>query len=246
MEDEKKLVFKKDRARNVMREKNIKNKDIAEAIGITQKHVSNVLNGKAGVSYGTAKQVEELLGVPLDFLTGETDDPSPPGAREAMHPYETRGQNPPPLPGNFVEIPLLDMPTTGTPGALQRMANNADDSMEKTIVSRDTLRIDNMKKPFGIRVSGNSMERAGISAGVIAIVNPAEEFKNGSAYLLYYNGEWFIRWVFVHPDGRVELHAASDKPTISVDAETANDKTLFSIAGKIVEVLRSNKPADMF
>jgi len=85
MEDEKKLVFKKDRARNVMRQKDIKNKDIAEAIGITQKHVSNVLNGKAGVSYGTAKQIEELLGVPLDFLTGETDDPAP-FKNEKAHP----------------------------------------------------------------------------------------------------------------------------------------------------------------
>ena len=240
MEDEKKLVFKKDRARNVMRQKNIKNKDIAEAIGITQKHVSNVLNGKAGVSYGTAKQVEELLGVPLDFLTGETDDPSPPGARDAAQPPQEKS---PKLADHLRAVSSAGMDVTPIPVVTKEIkvccGNGNAYPLEVEwelsgeycfVYDKDLMGYSWQCDSFRVIIAeGDSMEPR-IQDGDYLIFAMGAQAGDGDVAVIRYAGRLMIRGLLFSPDGAITMHPFNK----SYQDKTVEEDAEFYILGVVV------------
>lgn len=140
--------------------------------------------------------------------------------------------------GDIVSVPLLEWPLSASCGNGNGMKYvDISQSESKEPVSASVLSaIDNTRKPFAIRIDGDSMNGAGLVEGCIAIVNPAAEVRNGNIGLVFYNDSWLIKWVFYAPDGSVELRPANPNyQPIKVEAEYARDPDWFYVIGKVVD-----------
>lgn len=60
--------------RNSGGRKRATNKEMAEKLGVSERHMSVILNGKAGVSYGLAEEIASLLGATAVYLLGLVDN----------------------------------------------------------------------------------------------------------------------------------------------------------------------------
>ena len=111
----------------------------------------------------------------------------------------------------------------------------------------DIQRYDDLRPPFGIRIRGDSMEGAGLDEGSIAVINPADDVNSGDMALVVWNDNWFIKWVVWFPDGSVELRSANPAyAPIKIEKEFASQKEWFLIKGKVVSMIRKDKPPRAF
>ncbi|OUO94758.1 LexA family transcriptional regulator [Cloacibacillus sp. An23] len=111
----------------------------------------------------------------------------------------------------------------------------------------DIQHYDDLDPPFGIHIEGESMVGAGLDEGCIAVVNPADEVISGEMALVVWNDNWFIKWVMWFPDGSVELRSANPAyAPIRIEKEYATQKEWFWVRGKVVSIIRKNKPPRAF
>lgn len=100
------------------------------------------------------------------------------------------------------------------------------------------ISVDADKKPFAIRVEGESMTEAGIPDGSEIVVNPAEEIRDGDVCLTCYGvrGDWAVKWVHFHPDGSIELRASSPKYPPKRFSREDVENGLLKVIGKVTFV----------
>lgn len=66
--------------REVRRERNIKQDELAQAVGVRQSMISGIETGRVNASLPVAQKIARHLGVPLDALVGEEQSVQPAGA----------------------------------------------------------------------------------------------------------------------------------------------------------------------
>lgn len=95
--------------------------------------------------------------------------------------------------------------------------------------------VDKDKQPFAIRVEGDSMAEAGITDRSEIVVNPVAEVRNGDPALVCFgrNSEWAIKWVYFHPDGRIELRSSSTRYPAMTFTEQEQEEKRLRIIGRI-------------
>jgi len=60
--------------REVRRARNIKQDELAQAVGVRQSMISGIETGRVNASLPVAQKIAKHLGVPLDALVGEEQD----------------------------------------------------------------------------------------------------------------------------------------------------------------------------
>lgn len=150
--------------------------------------------------------------------------------------------------GNFIEIPVLSIETAASCGAGNGLYGVEPSTADTVIIESGQFhRIDDRRRPFGIRTEGDSMEGAGITEGAIAVINPAEDTISGDAVLISWNDNWFIKWILYNPDGSVELRSANPVyGPIKIEKEYAEDPSWFRVIGKVTSIIRREKPKRAF
>ena len=95
---------------------------------------------------------------------------------------------------------------------------------------------DPQRPPFIIQVEDDSMMGAGIQNGALAVINPAEEVRDGEAALVCWRQrQAAIRLVYWRPDGGVELHPANPQyPKVYTFTKDEYLKENFSVKGKVM------------
>lgn len=80
--------------REVLAEKHISSKELANKLGISPTHMSYLLNGKRRPSFELLDAMCEVLGVPMSRLTAE-GSPEVSGVRETLAAYRIDGYDKP-------------------------------------------------------------------------------------------------------------------------------------------------------
>lgn len=145
-----------------------------------------------------------------------------------------------------IRIPVLDINTAACAGGGNGLDYADFRFADFVIVDRSNLGvIDDLHKPFGVRVEGDSMEGVNIPNGAVIVVNPAEETPPGEVALVAYRGKWSIKGVFPRSDGSVDL-LSTGGPTVHIEKESAEDPLWFRVIGKVVDVTLKLKPGRFF
>ena len=56
--------------REQLQQRGMQQKELAARMGMSEKHVSNLINGKVGLTQATALKLERVLGIPARFWNG--------------------------------------------------------------------------------------------------------------------------------------------------------------------------------
>lgn len=94
----------------------------------------------------------------------------------------------------------------------------AEDFLEKRLDLNDYL-INNRSATFLVRVTGNSMEKAGISDGDILVVDRSAEPTDGKVVLCVLNGEFTVKRISKNKDKLFLVPANDQYPPIEVKPE---------------------------
>lgn len=118
-----------------------------------------------------------------------------------------------------------------------------EDAESKTEVDMELFSaIDDIHRPFGVFVDGDSMEEIGICDGDVAFVNPAEMPEDGEVALVCYKDRLSIKGIRRNKDGSVSLMAGKPEYNMIVPADEADDENWFRVIGKVVLSRREQKP----
>ncbi|MDO5116552.1 MAG: S24 family peptidase [Synergistaceae bacterium] len=149
---------------------------------------------------------------------------------------------------SFYRIPVLSIAQAASCGAGNGLYGVEEEFTDFLFLDSNIFtRWDDMRKPFGIHIDGDSMEGAGLTEGSIAVINPAEETISGDAALVVWNDNWFIKWVVYMPNGDVELRSANPAYSpIKVEREYAENPDWFKIVGKVVDIVYKRRPKRAF
>lgn len=229
-----------------------KNKGLTQGELATQTGVSaqTVLRWEKGSRSPDAEALPKLaraLNVSIAYLMGETDEPGS-QAQKKPSPIGPDLKHNIISMDNWVPIPVLDINTAACAGAGNGLCGVAMEASEYILVDPvDVGPIDELHRPFCIRVEGDSMEGAGIPDKSKVIINPAIDVLNGRAALVVYNDTWAVKWILWRKDGGVELRSANPNyPPVVIDPEVAADESWFRIIGPVVAIPRMDKPMGMF
>ena len=66
-----------DKIKSLAREKGVKIKYICAQLGLAETYLSNVKNGKDRMTQDRLEQIADILETTVEYLTDQTDDPSP-------------------------------------------------------------------------------------------------------------------------------------------------------------------------
>ncbi|MDL2298884.1 LexA family transcriptional regulator [Synergistaceae bacterium OttesenSCG-928-D05] len=224
------------------RTKNLSQQGLAASVGVSRTTVVAWEKGAYVPEGGKLKRIAAALETSVSYLLGETSDPGPAysSAKTILRITQTQKNS-------HIEIPIRSISRRALHEHEEGLYAMTDKQDETIIVSKESLaHYDPARRPFAVRVEGESMKEAGVPEGSLAIINPAEDVKCGTAALIEYNAVWSIRWVIYLPDGGVELHAA-DPLTKSyvIDKSCAANESWFRIIGPVVEVIHKHKPRHM-
>lgn len=206
--------------------------ELADSLNVGKNTIWRWEQGERTPSDKDKLRLAQLLGTTVSFLIGETED-LPLGARSLS-------------PEDIWSVPVL------SPAAVA-CAGSGNGGMDGIILEAEEFIImpkewvgpistDKDKQPFAISVEGDSMEEAGIPDRVDVVVNPIAEIFNGDVVVACFGrkNELAVKWMYCHPDGKVELRAASPHyPAMIFSKEEQEDQNL-RILGKVVRT--SGKP----
>jgi phage repressor protein C with HTH and peptisase S24 domain len=254
--------------KKIRESKNITQPHLASLVGVDPNTVWRWENKKTS-PLRSIKKIAMALDVSAAYLLNETDDPkryAQQGLRDmfAESLYETKNPVPenilePPSPPalmdshdhlsardyNLVALPVLSIEAVVCAGDGASLEYVDSDIEDWAYVSRDDIGvIDETRKPFIIRVEGDSMEGAGINDGSKVVVNPAVEVHDGKTALVCYglNNENAIKWVFSQTNGGVEIRSANPRYKPRYFTKEEIELGFFHIVGKIMMVI--TKPLD--
>ena len=143
--------------------------------------------------------------------------------------------------GKKMVIPVISMRMPACAGAGNGVfLDEAEEEMEVDVSL--FKQIDDMRRPFGVHVEGDSMEEMGVCDGDVAIINPSERPNDGEIALVCYRDRLSIKGIRRNKDGSVSLLAGKPEYNIVVPADEADDDHWFKILGTIVTSRSERKP----
>lgn len=204
-------------------------------INISPSFLSDIENGKTNPSLDNLVIIAKGLNTTKAYLLGETDNPSALSPDGFMFASDTQEDTVRLDTNKKIEIPVISMRTPACAGDGNGLDCLELEAEEVYHIDRDAFSaIDDFHKPFGVYVEGDSMEEQGILDGEIAVVNPAEEVREGDIALISYKGQWSIKGVEFLPDKSIRLRAGKPQYERVVPAEIVEDRYWFRIIGKVV------------
>lgn len=233
------------RIRELRRIKGLTQAQLGEMVGSDGNTISRWELDRMGMRKEYVVKFAKALETSAAFLLGETDDPSYLSQTNASQ-----------TPGEWIErvapkftpfnLSNFNMNVTGTDlKGLKRLPIvdvcsaeiNEDKPVAWQIFPAEVYGIfDPQRPPFIVRVEDDSMEGAGIQNGALAVINPAEEVRDGEAALVcWHQRQAIIRLVYWQPDGGVELHPANPQyPKVYTFTKDECIKEGFSVKGKVM------------
>lgn len=170
-------------------------------------------------------KIAEALETTVSFIMGQTSEI--PAARFLN-------------PDDWYELPMLDPTAVACAGSGNGGMEGILLESSRTIqIPREWLGIisvDADKRPYGIRVEGDSMVEAGIPDGADVAINPAAEVREGDPALVSYGHrcEWAVKWVHYHPDGSIELRSSSPRYPNKIFTREDIEAGFMRILGRVI------------
>lgn len=221
--------MKGERIQTRQKQERIQTKEVLEALNIKGSTLSRWKNNINEPDDETKIKLAVILKTSVAYLMGETDDPEPRSdVSGAVHFFEKE---------NLIEIPLYDIESVASSWA-GCLYGAIPEGVKKIYVSKDLFeKLDSERAPFAIIMANDAMSGASIDKGDVLVISPVDTVKSGDVAFAGHGDMWLVRWIYLKPDGSIELHATNPNYTpIIVDKEHAEDKRWFRLVGKIVEV----------
>ncbi len=205
--------------------KNLKVKELAEMLGITQPALSKVETGKRGISIEVARKLSDIFNVSIDYILGNTDEPHP--VKSAFEKAKKKFKN---YLDNAKVVPLFDGVHAGDVGYFMDNSN----AVGTFLVPCDKLR--GINPDFVVEVHGDSMEPE-ITDGSLVAVQKNAEIKNGDMVVVVYDDGALVKKIFFQ-DGVVTLQSLN--PRYAPIVIKKGEKELY-ISGKVVYIIKFPK-----
>lgn len=202
--------------------------EVAEKSGYSRNSIINWEKGIRIPDANVVKTLAQILGTSAAYLMDETDDPE---FTRSPKDIDTR----------WIKIPLVDHTKICTALKDGKMNIASAETAEYMVLPADMLGPIGERKPFAVKVEGNSMEDAGIFQGSEAAVNPEMEVSDGDAALVCFGSknECAIKWVYFHSDGGVELRSSNPKYPPRFYSRQELEDGWCRIIGKVVRTLQA-------
>ena len=167
--------------------------ELADKIGLSRSALSMVENGHRGVSTIMAKKIADLFNVSIDYILGNTDDPTPPKKIEIKDKIN--------LKENVVafvgRVPILGRVAAGKPvPAIQEALGWMD-----IPAPYKKLGID-----FALVIDGDSMSPR-LNKGDLALIHMQNDAENGEIAIVIINGNDGVCKQFFKKESSVVLHS---------------------------------------
>jgi transcriptional regulator with XRE-family HTH domain len=204
------------RLSQLRKEANLSQIKLGEAIGVSR---FTIIDWEAGRKSPNAKHLEELaqaLKAPISYLLGETDTPSPPGAREAAQPPQKKS---PKLEDHLRAVSSAGMDVTPIPVVTKEIkvccGNGNTYPLEVEwelsgeycfVYDKDLMGYSWQCDSFRVIIAeGDSMEPR-IQDGDYLIFAMGAQAGDGDVAVIRYAGRLMIRGLLFSPDGAITMH----------------------------------------
>jgi SOS-response transcriptional repressor LexA len=212
---------------------------LGKKIGVTGKTIWRIEKGEREVKTSVLLQIASALKTSMGYLLGEIDDPRP---IPEVHSISDEKDVPQPLRPTQILLPVLDQEACAGEGF------DFDDIEAHAIewIPWPVLEMggdSGPKKPYFVKVEGDSMSGVDIDDGDFVLVNPNAELLSGNPAYVKWNGRCSIKGIIFYPDGRVELRPANPNYT-PIWVANVDDEN-FEILGKVVRWTMSGVPKNV-
>lgn len=205
-------------------------KALAELVGVQPNTVYKWEKNMIIPSIEAVKKLAATLETTTSYLLGESNH----GDKTSGHPSVLRD-----IP--LTTLPVLDIYAERPKGTgFPSFSGSAKKTGERVVETRIVGEVSPLedKQPFIVTVRGNGMSDAGLQNGTEAVINPAEDIRNGDAALVCHghDGDIEIKWVYFKPEGAVELRSATPGFPIYeyTKEEQKNPENPLTLIGKVM------------
>ncbi|MDR2178937.1 MAG: helix-turn-helix domain-containing protein [Synergistaceae bacterium] len=213
--------------------KKMKRPELARLIDVDPNTLYRYEIGSIGVKDAMKHKIARALGVSVGYLMGGLEKDS-----RASEPLEPEPIVPPQL-----YLPVLNQEACA--------GNGFDWSNVETEVKEwmpwpigESGGPVGPRKPYFVRVEGESMIGANIDDGCLILVNPNLEVRSGDIAYVKWNDRCSVKGILFYQDGRVELRPAnSNFKSIWI---AKNEIEYLEILGKVVRWLNMGVPKSIF
>ncbi len=207
-------------------QKGLSASELAKRIGLSRPALSLVETGKRGISIEIAKKLSEFFNVSVDYLLGNTDDPTPPKRIEIKDKINIQED----MVAFVGRVPILGRVAAGKPVPAIQEALGWMDVPEPY----RKLGID-----FALVINGDSMSPR-LNRGDLALVHMQSTAENGEIAIVIINGNDGVCKQFFKKETSVVLHSINPEyDDIIIPAEEWDEEC--KIVGVVVARFESMK-----
>lgn len=258
-----------ERIKSRRRELGLSADSLAKALGTTRVTIGRWEKGKHEPDDQTKIALAKILQTSVAFLIGETEDSSPVKEQrqrltvginlddpatlthvlEQLREKKIKSSgliddDPEPTIPDQIELPIIDQ---------EACAGEGFDFCDVESIAQDWLPFPILKmggpvgprKPYFVRVEGDSMTGVGIKDGALVLINPNVEVLNGNPAYVCWRGRCSIKGFIQYASGDIELRPANPNyKSIYIAAEDIGSEE-FRIMGKVVRWVNEGVPGDV-
>ena len=221
------------RIKEIRKSKGLSQKDVADAIGVTQSQYSRYESGATNIPGDMLPKIADVLKVSVDAVLGREDQPDP-GWKVVQDPADLRF---PPKVFPAEPLPDLDRETALIPilGSVRAGYDNyAEENLEGYMTIDERLKAMH-PDAYVLNVKGDSMEPE-IKHGDIVICAPDVEIRNNDVAIICVNGEvGTVKRIRFEDDGLTLVPANPNYRKIHYSAEDVQSYPV-SLQSKVIEV----------
>lgn len=224
------IIFLPERVDIAKRRTDITNKRISEVIEVSEKHISEVFNGRAGVSFGLARKIAKLLGTTISFLIGEDDNDEkviPLPASNKVIPLD-----------NLTWIPVISPEvkvSAGVGNCCEEVVWEKIDEFPLFDGKIAALYSDNGL--LSLYVEGDSMEPQ-IHDGDLVIFKKTDEWVPGNVVVACLDGRLMVKGILKGPEGETRLRSLNR----NYEDIIIGRGSFFLVYGRVIKIVRQWDP----
>ncbi|WOL39616.1 LexA family transcriptional regulator (plasmid) [Pyramidobacter sp. YE332] len=226
----------KDLLRRLRKDKGLNQIDLAQRVGVSIDSVRRWEAGKREPRLSELEKIALVLEVPVTSLVsgaeagGFENKTAPSPKEERVEIIEHYGMN------GSIKVPVYEdfMSACAGMGAVSVEGVVREELEIPVWLLGGQYSTEPGESPFIVRISGDSMEEAGIPDGCQVLVNPIAEADNGDVIIAELDGDWMVKWIYWnrHCDGG-ELRSASLKYPVKRFTKEDVETGRFRYIGKV-------------
>lgn len=228
-----------DKIKVLCKQKGIKQKYLCDQFGVAQVYFNDVAKGKNTMSEERILKCAKILGTSYEYLTDQTDDPSPKISANAVSPDKIMGKIEKTPDGvsnaNIIErnrsvymTPVFDSVSAG-------FGTYADNYITEYMPMYFSSPSEADKSIF-VTVKGDSMFPK-IEDGDIVLVHKQDDVDSGSIAVVLIDGEDALVKKIVYGDNCIELHSVN--PMYQTLRFTGPDMSRIRVLGLVKKIIKS-------